>query len=366
MFPRIGYLEWVFEHHGTVEWTLGDSNLAVGEFVTGRTEGPNDVVPPLLADVAPTTDETTLEALVADEYGVPADHVLLTAGATHANFLAIAGLLEDAPEGPIAVERPGYEPLHRTARALGADLARLDREPSAPIEHDIEPADVPAGGSLVITNRHNPTGHRRSRGDLARVAEVVHDGGGRLLVDEVYAPFEAEPTPGTGTAFGGPTAAGLPGVVVTGSLTKFFGLGGLRIGWIVADPAFLECCLPAFAHTPVVSHPSRALGRRALANADDIANRARDLAGANHERLASFVAERGDLSGTVAAGSPVAFLYHETADGDRVVETAMDHGVLVTPGRFFGEPGSVRVALGRPPAHVETALERFGEALDSL
>ena len=92
----------------------------------------------------------------------------------------------------------------------------------------------------------------------------------------------------------------------------------------------------------------------------------RELAATNHDLLASFVDERDDLAGTVHDGATYALLEPTTADGDTVTEAAWDEGVLVVPGRFFDEPDSVRVSLGRSPEHCEDALSAFGSVLDGL
>lgn len=370
MFPGVDYLGWVFEHEGTTTYSLASSGLTTGEGSSSVGEPPmQTVIPPQLEGRSDDANDRTLEELIAERYGVPPDHVVVTAGASHANLLALAGehrlaTEQGTPDDPVrvAVERPTYEPLYRSAEPVGAEVVRFDRgdvfdpDPTVPRESDV----------MVVTNRHNPSGRHANRADLERLAAAAAEADTRLLVDEVYAPYTSEPRTGDGTAFGGPTAAGLPDTVVTSSLTKFFGLGGLCLGWIVADPAFVRACLPAFSHTPVVATPSRALGRRAMLAADEIAADARTVLRANHAALASFVDDRDDLHGAVPAGSPFAFLRHGSADGDAVVDAAMEHDVLVTPGRFFDDPSGVRVALGRAPEHVEPALARFAQALDSL
>ena len=184
-----------------------------------------------------------------------------------------------------------------------------------------------------------------------------------MLVDEVYAPFVTEPEAGP---FGGPTAAGLPNTVVTNSLTKFFGFGDLRLGWLVADAEFVAHARSMKHHVPAVSDPSRLLARRALADADRLAAGSRERLRTNHEALAEFVAAREDLAGTVEPGCPYAFLRHESADGDEVTQAAWDEGVLVVPGRFFDDSAGFRISACRPPEEVRASLERFGSVLNSL
>jgi aspartate/methionine/tyrosine aminotransferase len=166
-----------------------------------------------------------------------------------------------------------------------------------------------------------------------------------LLVDEVYAPYTTDPTEG---AFGGVTAAGIDDAVVTSSLTKFFGLGGLRIGWIVADTGFVD------------------RARRALYNREDLARRSRELLAKNADHLATFVADRPDVTGPVYGDNTYAFLEYDGADGDAVAAAAEKRDLLVVPGRFFDDPDRFRVSLGRDPDHVEAALSVLDEVLEDL
>jgi aspartate/methionine/tyrosine aminotransferase len=386
VFADIAYLDWIFGRPEQAEFDIGSSDLrrAPAE--------PDSVVPPALADTP--TPEATVEELLAEAYGVEPRNVLVTAGATHANFVAAGAALaraedrrddeadddgangiggdgigtddESVPRNRVLVEKPGYEPLLATPAGLGATVDRFRRPAEA--GYALDPDRV--AGALVedtvlvtVSNRHNPSGHRVGRDDLAAVARIAEEGDSTVLVDEVYAPFVAEPEDGP---FGGPSAAGLPNAVVTNSLTKFFGFGDLSLGWLVADAEFVARARSMRHHVPAVSEPSRRLARRALADADRLAADSRERLRANHEALAEFVAAREDLAGTVEPGCPYAFLRHESADGDEVTRAAWDEGVLVVPGRFFDDSAGFRLGACRPPEEVRAGLDRLGNVLDSL
>lgn len=359
MFPRVEYIHWIEGRAEQVRHDLGTSDLRMARPDAGQ------VVPDALEGLADPEDGASLEAQIAAAYGVPESEVLVTAGSTHAYVLAVAAVLEEADDR-VLVEMPGYEPLRRTPEAFGATVDRFRRPEEAgyPLATDRLDAAVVEDTVLVVaTNRHNPSGRLADRETLGAAAAAAMAGGARLLVDEVYAPYTLTAMDG---ALGGPTAAGLDGTVVTGSLTKFHGLGGLRIGWLIAEEPFLEAAREAFAYLPVVAEPSVALGRRALAGADAIAERARERLRANHEQLASFVAGRDDIDGPVDDGSPFAFLAHARADGDAVAEAASERDLLVVPGRFFDDEDRFRVSLGGDPAAMAEALDVLGETLDDL
>jgi aspartate/methionine/tyrosine aminotransferase len=353
VFPDIDYLAWIEGRPEAATHDLGSSDLRP---VTG-----GSVVPAML-DGLPDQPQTTVETQLAERYDVQPEQVLVTPGASVANLVAAATALGDG--GTVLVEKPGYEPMWETPRALGATVERfvrtrddawtLDPDRVAAAMHD--PVDL-----VSVTNRHNPTGVVASRDTVADVAATAREHDARLLVDEVYGPYGSD---GGERGFGGPTAVGLEGCVVTGSLTKFFGLGGLRIGWLVADEPFVERGRRVLRHLSATAEPSRALARRALANVPELTATACELASNNYDVLRQFVAARSDVSGVVADGTPFALLYHETLDGDVVQAAAAEHDVLVVPGRFFGVSEGFRVSLGRDTETMGQALDALGAALD--
>jgi aspartate/methionine/tyrosine aminotransferase len=360
MFEPIPYLEWIHGRPEAAEHDLGSSDLR-----SHRTDG--SVVPSPLQSLPDPDDPPSLSAAIADEYGVDESNVLVTAGATHANFLAAATALSLVDGDEVVVEDPGYGPLIHTPAGVGAEITRFERP--ARSGYPLLPAEVagatsPETALVTVTNRHNPTGRLTPREELASVAEAVEDVGTRLLVDEVYGPYTAEDD--ADGAFGGVTAVGLPNTVVTGSFTKFHGLGGLKIGWLVADEPFVGRAREVSMHVPAVAEPSRALARRFFANRDELVADSRSHLRRNHGLLSSFVEGRDDLDGGIAAGCTFGFVEHERADGDELAAAGWDAGVLVVPGRFFDMPSGIRLSAGRSTAEVDAGLDRLGEVLDGL
>jgi aspartate/methionine/tyrosine aminotransferase len=409
--PRIEYIEWIMGRPEAVQHDLGSSDL--------RGNAPMDfgLVPGHLADLPDPPEGTTLDEQVADIDDVAPENVLIVPGGTLADALVAATVVHlagddddsldgsDPSPGPkVLVEKPGYEPLYATPRAFGARVDRFRRPPETDFALDpdrVVGATTDETALVTVTNRHNPSGALTDRETLSSVADAVADADARLLVDEVYAPFVRRATAGededkdedgiqsegegagkngavddgvdsavdeTGSVrpFGGVTAAGLDRTVTTGSLTKFYGLGGLRVGWVVADREFVAAAARVANHFPAVATPSETLARRVFANADRLGERSRDLVERNWRALAEFVDDRDDLLGPVFDGSTYAFLAHETADGDAVTAAAADRDLLVVPGRFFERPERFRVSLGRDPERNAMALEILETTLDEI
>ncbi len=392
MFPPLSYLEWIKGRPSEATHDLGSSDL--------RPAGPATAgIPDRLESLSHPDSGPSLRDSIAAEYNVPADQVLVTAGATQANLLTAATAVdlaspvdptptstqgnrsESAPDSApqVLVETPGYEPLVRTPQGLGARLDRFTRPlPEAPLlpRRAREAADDDLA-LITVSNRHNPTGRLSDRSALADIAEIGLEHNGYLLVDEVYAPYVTEAVVGSSShsgtdgsgmprGFGGPTGAGLPRTVVTGSLTKFHGLGDLRVGWIIAPETFIGRTREIASHFPAIAGPSRALARRFFANRDILVGEARAHLRTNAELLVNFLGERSDLTGSLHDGSPFGLVTHESLDGSELAALAWAEGILLVPGRFFDVPESVRVSLGRDPTTVSAALDAFETVLDDI
>lgn len=398
MFPRLDYLEWIQGRREVALYDLGSSDLR------GDRGHEPEAIPGPLQDLPDPPVGATVELQLAQQYGVNPEQVLVTPGATTANLLAAAAAVRlarqrdsepaddaEVPSPRVLVEKPGYEPLVKTPRGVGAAVDRFLRNGEYALETDRVVAAMTPGTELVtVTNRHNPSGRLTDRETLAELAAAVREEDARLLVDEVYAPYVAGDTGakdgvgggdgdgdgdaggggevdlGGDGAFGGITAAGLDGAVVTGSLTKFYGLGDVRIGWLIGDEEFVETARHIEHHIGGVAGPSRILARRALHNTDHLGAEARALLSENTQLLEEFATSRDDIRGTVEPGSSFAFLDPQGVSGDEVTEAAWDEGILVIPGRFFDEPERIRVSLGCNPETMAAGLDALGEVLDSL
>jgi len=357
MIPRLPYLEWMAERAPRAPHDLGRTALHDGD-LSG-----DAVIPGRLEDRPTPPAGATLEHLVATEYEVQPEQLLITAGATHANVLAFAAAM-DRDSAEILVESPTYQPLVETPRGLGADINRFDRGPTGALDPGAVESAIGEHTTLVtVSNRNNPTGALSGEEQLRETAHIAERANATLLVDEVYAPYVREARDGP---FGGPSGASLENVILTGSLTKFFGFGDLRIGWLVGPPSFVETARAIAYHVPDVAGPSRRLAKRALFSSEDLAGQRRERLETNHGLLADFVADRSDLDGVIHDGAPYALLEPLEVSVKALVEAAWEEGVLIVPGEFFDAPGLVRVSATGPTTDVDVSLRRLGEVLTDV
>jgi aspartate/methionine/tyrosine aminotransferase len=178
--------------------------------------------------------------IVADEPGLAADDVLLTAGAAGALFIISTSLL--TPHDHLVVVRPNYATNLETPRAIGCAITFVDLafEDSFRLDPDrLEAALLPNTRIISITTPHNPTGVALSAEVLGQVAALAERRGCRLVVDETYRDLCYGKLP--------PLAASLgPQVISVSSLSKAYGIPGIRLGWIVSsDPKLQELFLAA-------------------------------------------------------------------------------------------------------------------------
>ncbi len=305
-----------------------------------------------------------LQAALAAHCGVPEDRVVAAVGTSLALHLAMAALVEPGDE--LLLEHPTYEPILAVARYLGAEVKHFARRPTGwGIDLD-EVARLLSQRTrlIVLSDLHNPSGARLDDAALEGLGELARQAGARVLIDEVYLEMVAvdEGVPAR-------TAARLgPEYVVASSLTKAYGLNGLRCGWVLADPALARRIwrLTDLFHV-IPAHPAERLSVVALARLDRIAERARALLAANRALLHRFLDGRDDLEAVRPRHGTLVFPRWRGGDTDRLCDhLRAQYETTVVPGRFFGLPEHLRIGIGGPTADLAAGLDRLGAALDEL
>jgi hypothetical protein len=323
---------------------------------------PEEVLAALEITGAPGYGYPPLIERLAERAGAAAESVVCAAGTSMANHLALAAVLEPGDE--VLIERPTYELLVAAARYLGAEVRRFPRrfEDGWAVDPDeVERAMTPRTRLVVVTNLHNPTGVRTPDEVLARVAALAGRGDARLLVDEVY--LEA--------CFDAPVRSAFhlgPNVLATASLTKAYGLSGLRCGWVLAPPALAERMRHLDdLYGASAAHPAERLSVLALDRLAPIAERARTRLAANRELVERFLDARGDLAAVRPEAGTIVFPRRRHGEVDELCRILRErYETSVVPGRFFEAPEHFRLGIGAETAIVAEGLRRLGCALDDL
>lgn len=301
-----------------------------------------------------------LQKALAAKCDVTPDCVVAATGTSMANHLAMATILEAGDE--VLIEHPTYELLLAVARYLGADVKRFARPFANGFR--IDPEEVLRRVTsrtrlIVLTNLHNPTGALTDDETLKQLGEIARRIGARILVDEVYLDAMFERAPRSAFHLG-------EEFIVTGSLTKVYGLSGLRCGWVLAEAALARRMWrlnDLFGVIP--AHAAERLSCAALDNLEQVAAHARELLDANKALLNSFFNSRDDLDWMEHRFGTVSFPRLKQGDVDALRTLLREkYETSVVPGRFFEMPQHFRIGIGCDTATLATGLERLGRALD--
>jgi aspartate/methionine/tyrosine aminotransferase len=294
--------------------------------------------------------------------GVPPACVVAAAGTSMANHLAMAATIE--PGDDVLVERPTYQLLVSLAQYLGASVRYFERriEDGFRIHpEEVERQMTPRTRLIAITNLHNPTGAIVEENALRALGDIAKHANAFVLVDEVYLEslFERRPRPALhlGEQF-----------LVTSSLTKAWGLSGLRCGWVLAAPELAERMWHIHDLYGVnAAHPAELLSVIALDNLEKVTARAKRILQANRHALDAFLASPSDLEYHRPEFGTLIFLKPVCGHVDELCRLLMEkYETSVVPGSYFDMAEGFRVGLGGDPDMTSEALNRLGLALDKV
>lgn len=355
------YMVWAHTHAARSAYSLSQSGMPMADPQLFAELGPLDIGHPS-SEALPG-----YEARLAELFGVDPARVIATLGASGGMHLCALRYLRAGSR--VVVDVPSYEPFRALPSYLGAELRPLRRRPEDGWQ--LDPAEVRrvlasghGPGHVFIANPHNPTGAVLERDRLRDIAAEAERAGGQLIVCEVY--MEYVPNPRRVHAF----ELARNGISI-GSLTKAYGLGALRLGWIVLGAGLdrERAHLRDMAYLAYVDPPTATLvaGRSAL---DQLPRLLEPLQRISIESrpiwerwlrttpgIASHVPEFG-----VIAFPRVAGVQDTVGLADYL---ARDHQVDVVPGEFFGLPGHLRVGCAVPAATLTEGLARLARGIEA-
>jgi aspartate/methionine/tyrosine aminotransferase len=307
--------------------------------------------------------EPLIERLAAKNKVARECVVYINGGTSLANNIAIAGTTEAGDH--VLAESPGYELLDTAARFLGLEVHHFERRFEGGFRLDpreVERRLTPRTRLIVITNLHNPSGVLADSDTLRQIGEIARSAGARVLVDEVYVDMAFKQTPPPSFHLDPKT------FVVTNSLTKAYGLSGLRCGWILATPELAERLWrinDLYAASPV--HAAELLSVIALDNLGKIAVRARTLLESNRALLNRFFDGCAELEVVRPEFGTVAFPRLRRGTVEKMCTLLRDkYEATVVPGSFFAAPQHFRIGIGGDTEMTREALDRLASALREI
>jgi aspartate/methionine/tyrosine aminotransferase len=299
---------------------------------------------------------------LAAKADAPGECVVYTLGTSMANFVALTALVHRGDE--VLIERPTYDPLLTVLEHIGARVSRFERLAEKGFRlglGELERKLTPQTRLVILCNLHNPSSAFTDDGTMRRVGEMAAKVGARVLVDEVY--LEA--------LFDQPWRSAFhlgANFVITSSLTKAYGLSGIRCGWILAQPELVERMWQIVDFTyGVPVHPAELLAVVVLDNLDRVRDRARVLLETNRALVNEFLAQHRELECEPSRFGTTVFPRLREGHTDEFVKTLREKfETSVVPGEFFEQPQHLRIGFGVATETVCGGLERLSAALQAF
>jgi aspartate/methionine/tyrosine aminotransferase len=310
-----------------------------------------------------------LRGTIAGLYqGAGVDNVLVTTGAAEANYLTIHTLLEPGDE--IAVMAPNYQQVWGVATNRGVKVTpfHLAEDQGWALDLDsLRRAVTPRTKLIAVCNPNNPTGRIMTAAEMDAVVAEAARVGAWLLADEVYGGAERESDVQTPSFFGR-----YDKVIAIGSMSKAYGLPGLRLGWAVGPAATLDEMWARHEYVTITTTMmSDRLATIALSPAvrPRILARTRRFIREGYPVLTRWAAAHGNmLSVFPSQAAAIAFVrYNLPINSTALTERLRkEKSVLIVPGDHFGLDHHLRISFGLEQDYLQGGLDRIHALMGEL
>jgi aspartate/methionine/tyrosine aminotransferase len=310
-----------------------------------------------------------LRQYIADLYdGADPDNVLVTVGAAEANYISTRTLVSPGQE--IVVLLPNYMQIWGIARnhAFALKTAHLREESGwAPDLAELQEVVSPQTKLIAVCNPNNPTGRIMTEAEMNSIVSIADRVGAWILADEVYAGAERVEDRHSLSFFGR-----YDKVVATGSMSKAYGLPGLRLGWLVAPAATIDEVWARHEYTTIsATMLANKLAAIALSPAvrPRLLQRTRKYIRRGYPVLQQWIDSHEDMfSLHPPDAAAIAFVrYHiDINSSDLASRLRSQKSVLIVPGDHFGLDHFVRISFGLPQDYLVAALDRFHELITEI
>ena len=300
--------------------------------------------------------------------GASPDNVLVTVGASEANYILANTLLESGDE--VAVMRPTYMQLSGAAANLGANVRSfsLDGTKDWALDLDeLKDAVTPKTKVIAVVNPNNPTGKILSDTEMNAIITIAEKVGAWLITDEVYSGSERDIDQPAISFYGK-----YDKVIVVNGLSKAYGLPGLRIGWVVAPSFITKELWKRHEFTTISSSMlGNRLGEMALRPnvRKKLLTRAQKLAGEGFATLQYFLDEHPDVFSVVPPmASALSFVRYKLPinSTELVHKIRKEKSVLIVPGNCFDLDHHLRISSALPKEYLKEGLGRMNEVVREL
>lgn len=357
--------DWLRDYYFTSEVDIGgsgveDFSLAEVRELTGLTQAELDAV--VFRD-SPSCGRAELRQAIADRWGDgDARRVMVGNGSSEVLFLIMHALLRPGDE--VVVLEPAYHSHVHLAASFGCRLKywRLDfGRGFAPDLGELRRLVTPETRMVVVNFPHNPTGASVTAGEQEEIVRVAAEAGAYLVWDSAFAEltYDGPPLPDAARLY--------ERAVSIGTLSKAYGLPGLRVGWALAPPEVLAGCVNIKDYTSLYLSPLvELIALRVVERADALLRARLAQARRNRQLVGEWVeGHRGVVEWAPPRGGVTAFvrlpLLRDVDDFCR--QLTERHGVLLVPGSCFDYPQHARLGFGGQTAALRRGLAQVSELL---
>ena len=359
-FQRMALEDWFDTYQYEIDYDIGESAVKC------LTLGDIDIDPKnILLRYGHHKGRPDLREAVAAQYeGFSRDEVIVTSGASEANFCVVSALVR--PGDHVVIEHPNYPSLYEVPRSLGCDVGLLRLRFENQFKPDLDELKrmvTPDTKLVSLTHPNNPTGSKIFKDDLKRVIDLVESLDTYLLFDETYREMDLkDPMP--------PAAVFSPRVVSISSMSKCYGLPGIRIGWLATkDQHILDSVLAIREQVSITNNAvSEEVAHHVLNNKDHFLVRSKRRIDQNRGIVSRWMNEQRDVEWVEPEAGVVCF---PRIKADVEVEPeqlyrrlAEEYRTFVLPGRCFEmDNRHFRIGFGSEPEEIETGLANVSKAL---
>lgn len=300
--------------------------------------------------------------------GATIENVLVTVGAIEANYITTRTLL--APGDEIVVMLPNYMQIWGIARNHDLLLKTFNLREDQGWAPDLDELEMTVSANtklIAVCNPNNPTGRILTGAEMDAIVTIADKVGAWILADEVYSGAERLTDEQTPSFFGR-----YPKVVATGSMSKAYGLPGLRIGWAVAPAETIDEIWARHEYT-TISATMLANKLAALALSPEvrprILQRTRRYIRQGFPVLQEWMNSHPDsFSVTPPGAAAIAFVrYHFDINSTRFADRLrQEKSTLIVPGDHFGMDHFMRISFGLPHDYLVPALDRIHDLIVEL
>jgi len=359
-FRRMELEDWFDTYQYEIEYDIGESavkTLGVGDLDIDL----NDI----LLRYGHHRGRPDLREIIALSYpGFSPEHVIVTTGASEANFVVAASLVK--PGDHVIVEHPNYPSNYEVPRSLGCDVSlyslKYDNK-FRPIAEDLEAKITPKTKLISLTHPNNPTGSKITREELEKIIRIVESRDIFLLFDETYRDMDfKDPLPAAATLS--------PRVISISSLSKSYGLPGLRTGWLATqDQDVLRLALAVREQVSIANNAlSEEIASRVLRKKDRYVDMAKQRIHHNRDIAADWINQQEYFEWVYPEAGVVGFpriKNKKTVEPEKLYRLlAEKYKTFVVPGRCFEmDPTHFRLGFGGEPEKIKIGLNNLNKAL---